>query len=55
MVSLLKQINMEKYLQEKHAETYIGIDDNMPDDFDRWLLEIEVEEWILLADRFKNN
>jgi len=44
---------MEKYLQEKHAEHYMGTDDNMPDAFDAWMLALDVDEWIKYADAYE--
>ena len=42
----------EQYLQNKHAEHYGGLDDNMPDSFDEWLCDLDpqgiidyAEEW----------
>ena len=43
---------MEKYLQELHAEEYMGTDDDMPEAFDTWLVELQVEDWIENADRY---
>jgi hypothetical protein len=31
----------EKFLEEKHALTYTGTDDNMVDDFDRWVVGLD--------------
>lgn len=36
----------EIFLQDKHAAQYVGIDDDMPDDFDNWLQELDPDEWI---------
>ncbi len=46
---------MEDFLQEKHAENYTGTDDDMPDSFDTWLQNLDVEEWISLADEYKQS
>ena len=32
-------MTFEEYLQDKHAEQYQGLDDEMPDDFTNWLCE----------------
>ena len=41
MENIKKQISevVEKKLQEIHAEQYIGLDDEMPDDYEAWLQE----------------
>ena len=33
----------EDYLKELHAESYSGTDDDMPEAFDAWLGELDVE------------
>jgi len=43
---------MEHYLQEKHAEEYMGLDDGMPEAFDAWMLNLDVDEWIEYADKY---
>lgn len=40
----------EDFLQEKHAEEYLGLDDNMPDAFDDWLGELQADDFIALAE-----
>lgn len=44
--------DFEDFLVEKHAEQYEGLDDDMPEDFDRWLADKDVPEWIALGDRY---
>ena len=34
----------ESYLMEVHARDYHGTDDNMPDDFEKWLGELDTQE-----------
>jgi len=46
---------MEHYLQEKHAEEYMGTDDDMPEAFDAWMLDLDVDEWIKLSDDYSNS
>jgi len=41
----------EEYLQEVHAKNYMGTDDNMPDDFERWLGELDNNDLIDLANK----
>jgi len=43
---------MENYLQKKHAEHYMGTDDEMPDAFDAWMLDLDVAEWIELSNDY---
>ena len=40
----------EDYLKTRHAEDYIGKDDDMPDSFDSYLEDLDNEEMIKLAD-----
>ena len=44
----------EEYLKEVHAKQYMGTDDDMSDDFERWLGDMDHEEIISYADKFKN-
>ena len=45
-------MTFEKFLQEKHADQYEGLDDEMPDDFNNWLCEMDVDNWIVLGDLY---
>jgi len=42
----------EEYLQEQHAEQYVGSKDLMIDDLTDWLEDLDIEEWIELGDKF---
>ncbi len=42
----------EEYLKNQHAEQYIGVDDDMPDDFDKWMSELDIEELIGYGNEF---
>ena len=44
--------SFEKYLQEIHAKNYTGIDDDMPDAFDSWLGECDVEDFISFGESY---
>lgn len=46
------KINFELFLQYKHAEDYLGTDDDMPDDFERFLQDLDVNDWLELGDEF---
>lgn len=39
----MKTQTFEDYLQDRHAEQYRGLDDDMPDDYAEWLELIGVE------------
>lgn len=41
-----KAKSFEDYMQDVHAKQYIGLDDEMPDDYDNWLCELDIEDWI---------
>ena len=43
---------MEDYLKDVHAEQYEGLDDDMPDAFNDWLTELDVDEWIEYAEKW---
>ena len=42
----------EQYLQDKHAEQYEGLDDEMFDDFNEWVRELESYEIIAHAEKW---
>ncbi len=42
----------EDYLKDVHAENYTGTDDDMPDSFDTWLTELQVDTLIDWAQLF---
>ena len=43
----------EDFLKDVHAEQYIGVDDDMPDDFDAWLGDLSANELNQYARQFK--
>ncbi len=47
-------MTFEKYLQDKHADQYIGLDDEMPDDFNDWLQDLSVDEYLEYGDKYHN-
>ena len=42
----------EDFLAEKHAEDYRGLDDDMPDDFSDWFIDLEQDDIIRYADEY---
>ena len=48
----MKDTTFENYLQEKHSEQYIGLDDDMPDDFGDWLCQLDPQEIIDYAEDY---
>ena len=48
----MKEIDFERYLQDRHAAQYNGLDDGMPEDFDYWLQELGVDDIIRYANKF---
>jgi hypothetical protein len=48
-------IDFENYLQEKHADQYVGLDDLMPDDYNDWLDSLDVQEIIDYANSYIKN
>lgn len=47
-----KFMSFEDYLKEMHAQDYHGTDDDMPDAFDNWLVELQVDDLIGYGDKF---
>lgn len=44
--------DFENYLQEKHMAQYEGLDDEAPDDYENWITELCVHEWIEYAEAY---
>jgi hypothetical protein len=36
----------EDFLMEKHSEQYVGLGDDMPDDFSDWLSNLDIDEFL---------
>ncbi|HDZ77113.1 MAG TPA: hypothetical protein ENH41_03420 [Candidatus Omnitrophica bacterium] len=47
-------IKFEEFLQDRHGAQYIGTDDMMPDDFNDWLEDLSIDEWINYGNMFAN-
>jgi hypothetical protein len=54
--TLTKWLKMEKtykdfedFLIDFHADQYVGLDDEMPDDFNKFLEEMDIEDWLKLG------
>lgn len=48
----MKEIDFERYLQDRHAAQYVGLDDGMPDDYEYWLQELDIDEIITFANQY---
>lgn len=48
----MEKYKFENYLQEKHAEQYTGVDDDMSDNYDVWISNLDGQELINYADIF---
>lgn len=44
--------SFEEFLQEKHANQYNGLDDEMPDDYVKWEQELEPEDIMKYAEKY---
>ena len=51
----MNKISFEDFLKDVHAEDYHGTDDDMPDNFDTWLSNLQVEDFINYADAFADS
>lgn len=45
--------DFEDFLMDKHGEQYIGTDDCMIDDFEKWLEDLGIDDWLKYGDEFK--
>ena len=49
-------MNFTQFLEKKFVEEHPAVlDDDLPDHFDNWLTELQVDEWIKLGDEFKTS
>jgi hypothetical protein len=44
-----KYKDFEEFLIDFHADQYVGLDDHMIDDYNRFLEEMDIEDWIKLG------
>ena len=45
-------MTFEEYLQEQHIKGYIGSKDNAVEDYEKWIVELEVEDWLYYGDLY---
>jgi len=45
-------MKFEEYLQDRHAAQYQGLDDEMPDNFNEWMEDLSMDEWIEYAEKW---
>ena len=45
-------ITFEDFLKGRHSEDYHGTDDDMPDAFEGWLRDLDVDGWIELGNSY---
>ena len=48
------KLTFEQYLIEVHARMYRGLDDEMADDFNDWLVGLDPDEWIRCAEKWRS-
>lgn len=48
----MKTQTFEDYLKDIHAEDYHGTDDDMPDDFERWLENLDNNDLMEYAEKW---
>ena len=51
----MKKQTFEEYLQDIHEKQYVGLDDEMPDDFNWWLENLEPEDYFRYAEKWHNS
>ena len=44
----------EEFLQERHADQYVGTKDCMIEDYEHWLSDLDIDAWIVMGDWFGN-
>ena len=46
------KVDFEGFLMDKHGESYIGTDDMMPDAFNEWIQDLDVDAFIEYGNEF---
>lgn len=41
---IMERKTFEQFLQDMHAKTYAGLDDDMQDNFETWIVNKDIEE-----------
>jgi hypothetical protein len=47
--------NFEEYLEGMHADDYTGTDDDMPEDFNHWLEDFDVNDILQMVKDYEWN
>ena len=47
--------NFEEYLKTLHAEQYEGVDDDMPDDYEHWLMKFDTNDILKMIKDYEWN
>jgi hypothetical protein len=42
----------EQFLIDRHASQYLGLDDEMPDDYQSWLGTLDAEDFMLFGEKY---
>lgn len=45
-------VNFEDYLRDKHAEDYVGLDDDMVEACEDWIADLDVDDLIHHANQY---
>lgn len=48
----MKAPDFEMFLVDRHADQYLGLDDEMVDDCEDWIANLDVCEWIKFANAY---
>lgn len=49
----MKYKDFEDYLKTKHSEENPEVlDDMLPDDFERWLADLDIDSWIIMGNNY---
>lgn len=48
----MKYKTFEEYMGNIHAQNYAGTDDDMQDSFDKFMQDLQVDEWLQYGDEY---
>jgi len=45
--------DFESFLMDKHGDQYVGTGDMIVDDFENWIQNLSIDDWLKYGDEFK--
>jgi hypothetical protein len=49
-----RQETFDNFLAEQHDKQYLGFKDKVIEDYEKWLDDLDIDDWIKLGEQFRN-